>query len=158
MHGRNNVVQIQPVTRDKWEQALQISLHEHQTHLVPGVMEGLAYAYIKPWDEAFDPYVLEYNGLDVIRFYTGILQSQDGLVREALEQPLPGLVDEVHVPVYFLMAQYDYMTTLKEADIYLNKLKAPRKELIVFHHSAHYPQFEENDRFTTWLYEHFRSS
>ncbi|GGH60592.1 alpha/beta hydrolase [Paenibacillus silvae] len=100
----------------------------------------------------------EYNGLDVIRFYTGILQSQDGLVREALEKPLPGLVDEVHVPVYFLMGQYDYMTTLKEADIYLNKLKAPRKELIVFHHSAHYPQFEENDRFTTWLYEHFKSS
>lgn len=30
-----NVGQIQPVTRDNWEQALQISLHEHQTHLVP---------------------------------------------------------------------------------------------------------------------------
>jgi hypothetical protein len=23
---------------------------------------------------------------------------------------------------------------------------------------THYPQFEENNRFTTWLYEHFRSS
>ncbi|GGH60579.1 GCN5 family N-acetyltransferase [Paenibacillus silvae] len=58
----NNIVQIQPVTRDNWEQALQISLHEHQTHLVPSVMEGLAYAYIKPWDEAFDPFVLALKG------------------------------------------------------------------------------------------------
>lgn len=59
---RTNIVQIHPVTRDNWEEALQISLYENQTHLVPSVMEGLAYAYVKPWDEAFDPYVLEMQG------------------------------------------------------------------------------------------------
>ncbi|WP_434751535.1 GNAT family N-acetyltransferase [Paenibacillus amylolyticus] len=59
---RTHSIQIHPVTRDNWEQALQISLHEHQAHLVPSVTEGLAYAYIKPWDEALDPYVLQIEG------------------------------------------------------------------------------------------------
>lgn len=55
-------IKIQPVTRENWEEALKISLYEHQVSLVPSVIEGIAYAYIKPWDEAFDPYVLEIDG------------------------------------------------------------------------------------------------
>lgn len=55
-------IKIQPVTRENWEEALKISLYEHQLSLVPSVIEGIAYAYIKPWDEAFDPYVLEIDG------------------------------------------------------------------------------------------------
>ncbi|MBR2566179.1 MAG: GNAT family N-acetyltransferase [Paenibacillus sp.] len=64
-----NLIQVKPVTRHNWEQALQISLHEHQTHLVPSVVEGLAYAYIKPWDEAFDPYVLQMDSQIIGFFY-----------------------------------------------------------------------------------------
>nr|WP_301290336.1 GNAT family N-acetyltransferase [Paenibacillus sp. 1781tsa1] len=44
-------------------------MHEHQISLVPSVIEGIAYAYIKPWDEAFDPYVLEIDGKVVGFFY-----------------------------------------------------------------------------------------
>ncbi|MGN7412420.1 GNAT family N-acetyltransferase [Paenibacillus sp. SAF-068] len=51
-------INIQPVTRENWEEALKIALYEHQISLVPSVIEGIAYAYIKPWDVAFDPYVL----------------------------------------------------------------------------------------------------
>ncbi|MBR2566181.1 MAG: alpha/beta hydrolase [Paenibacillus sp.] len=100
----------------------------------------------------------EYNGLDVIRFYAGILQSQDRLVREALDHPLTEVVDETRIPTYFLMGQYDYMTTLKAASDYLDTLKAPEKELVVFQQSAHYPQFEEKERFAAWLVEHFKSN
>ncbi|MGQ8874449.1 GNAT family N-acetyltransferase [Paenibacillus sp. TSA_86.1] len=66
---RTHIIQIHPVTRDNWEQALQISLHENQTHLVPNVTEALAYAYIKPWDEALDPYVLQKEGKIIGFFY-----------------------------------------------------------------------------------------
>ncbi|MCP1183760.1 GNAT family N-acetyltransferase [Paenibacillus sp. 1781tsa1] len=62
-------IKVQPVTRENWEDALKISLHEHQISLVPSVIEGIAYAYIKPWDEAFDPYVLEIDGKVVGFFY-----------------------------------------------------------------------------------------
>lgn len=99
----------------------------------------------------------EYNGLDVIRFYTGILRSQDRLVRESLDHPLPELVEQVHIPVYFLMGKYDYMTTLKAASDYLERLKAPEKGLVVFEQSAHYPQFEEKEKFAAWLVEHLKS-
>ncbi|MGF6355528.1 L-proline amide hydrolase [Paenibacillus sp. 4624] len=98
----------------------------------------------------------EYNGVDVIRFYTGILQLQDRLVLEALDHPLPEIVDEIRIPTYFFMGQYDYMTTLNAARDYLEMLKAPEKELVIFHESAHYPQFEEKDKFMAWLVEHFK--
>lgn len=62
-------IKIQPVTRENWEEALKISLYEHQVPLVPSVIEGIAYAYIKPWDEAFDPYVLEIAGKVIGFFY-----------------------------------------------------------------------------------------
>ncbi|WP_145330082.1 GNAT family N-acetyltransferase [Paenibacillus xylanexedens] len=64
-----HIIQIHPVTRDNWVQALQISLHENQKLLVPSITEGLAYAYIKPWDEAFDPYVLQIEGKIMGFFY-----------------------------------------------------------------------------------------
>ncbi len=66
---RTHIIQIHPVTRDNWEQALEISLHENQKHLVPSITERLAYAYIKPWDEAFDPYVLQIEGKIIGFFY-----------------------------------------------------------------------------------------
>ncbi len=55
-------IHIRALTRENWEQAVKISLEDRQKSLVPSVMEGIAYAYIKPWDEALDPYVLEANG------------------------------------------------------------------------------------------------
>ncbi|MDP9698284.1 GNAT family N-acetyltransferase [Paenibacillus polysaccharolyticus] len=66
---RTHIIRIHPVTRDNWEQAIEISLHENQKHLVPSITEGLAYAYIKPWDEAFDPYVLQIEEQVIGFFY-----------------------------------------------------------------------------------------
>jgi len=57
-----NGISIQPITRDNWEEAIKITVGEHQTSFVPSVIEGIAYAYIKPWDEALDPYMLYTNG------------------------------------------------------------------------------------------------
>jgi len=62
-------INIQPLTRDNWEQAVKITLEDWQIPLVPSVIEGIAYAYIKPWDEAFDPYVLELEGKILGFFY-----------------------------------------------------------------------------------------
>lgn len=62
-------INIQPLTRHNWEQAVKISLEDWQIPLVPSVIEGIAYAYIKPWDEAFDPYVLELEGKILGFFY-----------------------------------------------------------------------------------------
>jgi diamine N-acetyltransferase len=61
-------INIQPLTRNNWEQAVKITLKSWQASLVPSVVEGIAYAYIKPWDEALDPYVLEFEE-EIIGFF-----------------------------------------------------------------------------------------
>lgn len=53
-----NSISIIPIDKNNWEEALSISLLDDQVPLVPTVIESLAYAYIKPWDEAFDPFIL----------------------------------------------------------------------------------------------------
>lgn len=97
----------------------------------------------------------EYNGLDIIRYYTGVLGSQEILLREALNQNLPDIVDHLEIPTYFVMGKYDYMTTANEARDYFDVFDAPIKDFIVFNESAHYPQFEEKEKFVQWLREVF---
>jgi L-proline amide hydrolase len=89
----------------------------------------------------------EYNGLDMIRFYTGVLSLQEILLREALDQNLPEIVDHLEIPTYFVMGKYDYMTTANAARDYFDGFDAPIKDFVVFNESAHYPQFEEKEKF-----------
>lgn len=61
-------INVRPLTRNNWEEAVKITLEDQQRQFVPSVMEGIAYAYLKPWDEALDPYVLELEG-EIIGFF-----------------------------------------------------------------------------------------
>ncbi|ETT52098.1 alpha/beta hydrolase [Paenibacillus sp. FSL H7-0942] len=97
----------------------------------------------------------EYNGLDMIRFYSGMFSSQDILLREAFDQNLPDIVDHLEIPTYFVTGKYDYMTTANAARDYFDVLDAPIKDFIVFNESAHYPQLEEKEKFVKWLNELF---
>lgn len=97
----------------------------------------------------------EYNGLDVIRYLLGVGATQELLLREEAEHHLPALVDQLELPTYFVMGQYDYMTSAKAAQQFFDELQAPVKEFVLFEHSAHYPQFEEKDAFLDWLNETF---
>jgi pimeloyl-ACP methyl ester carboxylesterase len=56
-------------------------------------------------------------------------------------------IKEVKVPVYFLEGRYDFSVPSLLALEYLNKLKAPNKELVWFEKSAHWPNVEEADKF-----------
>ena len=97
----------------------------------------------------------EYNGLDMIRFYSGMFSSQDILLRKAFDHNLPDIVDHLEIPTYFVTGKYDYMTTANAARDYFDVLNAPIKDFIVFNESAHYPQFEEKEKFFKWLNELF---
>ncbi|MET1175665.1 alpha/beta fold hydrolase [Paenibacillus amylolyticus] len=97
----------------------------------------------------------EYTVLDMIRFYSGMFSSQDILLREAFDQNLPDIVDHLEIPTYFVTGKYDYMTTANAARDYFDVLDAPIKDFIVFNESAHYPQFEEKEKFVKWLNEIF---
>lgn len=60
---------IHPVTRDNWENAIQIKIHEEQVPFVPSIYEALTYAYIKPWDEALDPFLVCDEEITIGFFY-----------------------------------------------------------------------------------------
>ena len=97
----------------------------------------------------------EYNLLDVIGYNYGIAYSQETLLKEVLKEPLPTKVTELKLPCYFVMGKYDYMTSSHAAKDYFDKLEADNKEFIAFHHSAHYPQFEEKEKFYKWMCDTF---
>lgn len=99
---------------------------------------------------------LEYNLLDVIRFYRGSMKNQQSLINESLDKPITECVKEMKIPTYFVMGKYDCMTSPEAAKRYLDSIKCnDEKEFIEFKNSAHYPQFEESDEFYKWLCEKF---
>lgn len=96
----------------------------------------------------------EYNLLDRVRFELGI-QKSVVMIDDLLQKPLTSFVKRLEIPCYFHMGQYDYKTSAKAAKNYLNSLIAPKKEFILYLESAHYPQFEEEERFAEWLIKNF---
>ncbi len=97
----------------------------------------------------------EYNLLDVVRYWRGVELSQGILLAEEMERSIPDLVDKLEIPCFFVMGQYDYMTSTKAARTYFDRLEAPHKEFILFRDSAHYPQLEEEKRFAEWMEDTF---
>ena len=99
----------------------------------------------------------EYNLTDAIRFYTASIKYQDDLIAESTQNPITQMVMEINVPVYFVMGKYDGMTSPESAENYLHSLIGEGvKEFIVFDESAHYPQFEEEEKFCQWLKDTFK--
>lgn len=48
------------IDKNNYEEAIRLTEHDHS---YVSVVHGLAYAYIKPWDEALDPYVVMLDDL-----------------------------------------------------------------------------------------------
>ena len=62
-------IQFKPFDRDNWEEALKLEVFPEQKPFAPTVAESLASAYIKPWDEALDPYIIYIGDQMVGCFY-----------------------------------------------------------------------------------------
>ena len=98
----------------------------------------------------------EYNLTDMIRFYTASIKYQDALVTVGLEHPITKEVTKLNLPVYFVMGAYDGMTAPETAEAYLQSITGNGvKEFVLFEESAHYPQFEEEEKFARWTTEVF---
>lgn len=97
----------------------------------------------------------EYNLLDVIRYNYGVSYSQKTLVDDVLKKPLPTFITKLKLPCYFIMGKYDYMTSSNAAKTYFDMIEADKKECIPFEKSAHYPQFEEKEKFYKWMCDTF---
>lgn len=97
----------------------------------------------------------EYNLLDIIRYNYGISNSQKALLKEIIKNPLPTKVKKLELPCYFVMGNYDYQTSSNQARKYFDMIEADKKDFIAFEQSAHYPQFEEKEKFYEWMCDTF---
>jgi L-proline amide hydrolase len=93
----------------------------------------------------------EYNFLDTIRFSKGRSFSSKILWTELMQSNLPNEVSELKIPCYFVMGKHDYLTPVNSAKDYFDSINAPYKEFVVFDQSAHYPHFEEKQKFYDWI-------
>ena len=99
----------------------------------------------------------EYNLSDAAGFYTASIKYQDALIMEALDHPITEIVTRINIPVYFVLGRYDGMTSPESAREYLDSLGGEgAREMVIYEESAHYPQFEEKEAFSKWMWETFK--
>ncbi len=91
----------------------------------------------------------EYNFVDYYRLIDGMnrgggpLHTEGEMLSANFLEDIPSL----EVPAFFLVGKNDYNTPLQLVEEYYKRLEAPHKELIIFEHSAHTPNFGENEKF-----------
>jgi pimeloyl-ACP methyl ester carboxylesterase len=56
-------------------------------------------------------------------------------------------VRQVQIPIFFFTGRYDYTDPFELTEQYFELIRAPRKELVWFENSAHFPFLEEPEGF-----------
>ncbi len=85
-----------------------------------------------------------------IKLIQGVIFSLKHLENELNKVNLFEDVTEINAPVFFCCGRRDYTVPFELTVEYFEKLKAPKKEMVWFEHSAHLPNFEEPEVFNTF--------
>lgn len=93
----------------------------------------------------------EYSLIDIINRIRGSKQSLKMLWMKLLEVDLFKTATKFEIPMYFIEGKYDYNAPSILVNQYYESIEAPKKELIWFEKSAHFPQWEEPEKFYTIL-------
>lgn len=88
--------------------------------------------------------------LDGYEFSQLLFEDEDVLKLDFMSNRL-----ELKVPVYFMLGRNDYDTPSILAEKYFDAINAPSKELIWFKNSAHFPFYEEPEKFNQIIKEKF---
>jgi pimeloyl-ACP methyl ester carboxylesterase len=95
----------------------------------------------------------EYTLRDLVNYIRGMLFSGNAMLTngEYNRVNLFEQVPKVEVPVYFLQGRYDYSTPGEVVERYYEILDTPQKSMVWFEQSAHFPQWEEAQKFADEL-------
>jgi pimeloyl-ACP methyl ester carboxylesterase len=93
----------------------------------------------------------EYSLLDAWNVKRGVDFTHLNLKDDVSKGALMNDVTRVAVPVYFFEGRMDYTAPFACAQSYFDRLAAPRKQLVWFAHSAHFPFLEEPQAFAAAL-------
>jgi pimeloyl-ACP methyl ester carboxylesterase len=89
----------------------------------------------------------EYTLLDVFRVAQGSSFSSTNMAYDVIEGPLRKHVSAYPVPTYFFTGRHDWTTPYPLITEFFEEIEAPSKELVWFEESAHFPFFEEPEKF-----------
>jgi pimeloyl-ACP methyl ester carboxylesterase len=96
-------------------------------------------------------FTTEYTLLDKVNFIRGGSKSIRLMWAELMTVNLEEQAAHLKVPIYFALGKHDYEVPFMLAEHYFNLLEAPKKELIWFEDSAHFPNVEEQAKFNDLL-------
>jgi len=119
--------------REKWLFAFGGELYA-ETSYTPFIMAGLK-----------SP---EYGLFDIQKVAKGSSYSSQHMTYDAIKGTILENIHSVDVPVYFFTRRHDYTTPFALIELFFEKLEAPSKRLIWFDKSAHFPFYEEPERFS----------
>lgn len=89
----------------------------------------------------------EYSLRDVFRVAPGSSTSSARMVLDVIDGPLGAEVSGYEIPAYFFTGRSDWTTPYPLIIDFVEGLDAPHKEVVWFSGSAHFPFFEEPNRF-----------
>jgi pimeloyl-ACP methyl ester carboxylesterase len=89
----------------------------------------------------------EYKLSDALDIPRGVSFTHKYLKYDAIHGPLTKNVKSLNVPVYFFLGRHDYTAPSSLASAYLKALTTPRKEIVWFDDSAHFPFLEQSKKF-----------
>lgn len=89
----------------------------------------------------------EYTFSDAMNVKKGADLVGRQMIYDVISEPLDHAVPKIDIPVFFFLGRHDYTTPSSLAAQYLDSLNCPLKKLVWFENSAHFPFFEEPERF-----------
>lgn len=96
----------------------------------------------------------EYTIRDIFKFLRGSMFTLQLIWTEYIDRPdVVTIASKLQVPIYLLAGRYDYNTPFVLVEEFYKKLQAPKKELLWFEHSAHFPNFEEREKYDEIMIE-----
>ena len=96
------------------------------------------------WSGIFAP---EYTLPEVLKVAEASSFSSANLKYNVLSNSIYDEIIEYETPAYFLVGKSDYTTPHELISEYYELIKAPDKEIVYFENSAHFPFFEEPEKF-----------
>ena len=91
----------------------------------------------------------EYTFRDALHVKPGANKVNRAMKYNVEPSLLKGEIEQIDIPIFFFLGRHDYNTPSSLAAEYLDRLRAPKKYLIWFEESAHFPFYEETGKFVT---------
>jgi pimeloyl-ACP methyl ester carboxylesterase len=96
------------------------------------------------WSGMFAP---EYTLPEVLKVAEGSSFSSSNMKYNVLSNSIYDEIRKYQIPVFFFVGTSDYTTPYELILEYYEMIKAPKKEIVYFENSAHFPFFEEPVKF-----------